>query len=112
MRRGSIWWASLGQPVRSGLGKRRPVVIVSSDELNASKITTVLAISVTTNLRLASAPGNVLLTVAESGLMQESVADVSQVITIDKSRRDEQVGYLPAAIVDRIDAGLRLVLGL
>ena len=111
MRRGSIWWASLGQPVSSGLGKRRPVVIVSSDELNASKITTVLAISVTTNLRLAAAPGNALRTVAESGLMQESVANVSQVITIDKSRRDEQVGYLPAAIVARIDAGLRLVLG-
>ena len=72
---------------------------------------TVLAISVTTNLRLAAAPGNVLLTVAESGLMQECVANVSQVITIDKSRRDEQVGYLPAAIVDRIDVGLRLVLG-
>ena len=112
MTRGSIWWASLGQQVRSGLGKRRPVVIVSSDELNASRIATVLAISVTTNLRLAAAPGNVLLTVAESGLMQESVANVSQVITIDKSRRDEQVGYLPAAIVDRSDVGLRLVLGL
>ena len=112
MRRGSIWWASLGQPVGSGPGKRRPVVIVSSDELNASKITTVLAISVTTNLRLAAAPGNVLVTVAESGLMQESVANVSQVITIDKSRRDEQVGYLPAAIVDRSDVGLRVVLGL
>lgn len=112
MRRGSIWWASHGQPVGSGLGKRRPVVIVSSDDLNASRIATDLVISVTTNLRMASAPGNVLLTVAESGLMQESVANVSQVITIDKSRRDEQVGYLPAAIVDRIDAGLRLVLGL
>ena len=112
MRRGSIWWASLGQPVSSGLGKRRQVVIVSSDELNASRIATVLAICVTTNLLLAAAPGHVLRTVAESGLMQESVADVSQVITIDKSRRDEQFGYLPAAIVDRSDAGLRLVLGL
>ena len=85
---------------------------VSSDELNSSKIVIVLVISVTTNLRLASAPGNILLTIAESGLMHESVANVSQVITIDKSRLDEQVAYLPAAIIDRIDAGLRLVLGL
>jgi mRNA interferase MazF len=69
-------------------------------------------ISVTANTCLASAPGNVLLTVAESGLAHESVANVSQVVTIGKSRLDEQVGDFPAAIVDWIEAGVRLVLGL
>lgn len=112
MRRGQIWWAALGQPIGPAPGLRRPVVVVSSDTFNQSEIRTVAIVSITSNLRLASSPGNVLLTVDDSGVPKESVANVSQVSAIDKSRLEEHVGYLPVATMNAIDRGLRLVLAL
>ena len=112
MRRGEIWWASLPDPQGSGPGFRRPVLVVQDNPFNESRIRTVVVAAVSSNLRLAEAPGNVLLNADESGLPRGSVINVSQVLTVDKSFLTEQVGVLRADVMARIDAGLKLVLGL
>lgn len=112
MQRGEVWWADLPRPVASEPGYRRPVLIIQSDEFNRSRIRTVIAAVLTTNLRLAEAPGNVLLTVDETDLPQDSVVNVSQVITIDKSFLIEQVSKVSDRVMLLIDEGLRLVLAL
>lgn len=112
IERGAIWWAELGAPRGSGPGFRRPVLIVQDDAFNRSRIGTTLAVVLTSNLRLLDAPGNVLVPAAESGLPKDSVANVSQVITLDRSDLSAEVGRLDAASQARVDAGLRLVLGL
>ena len=110
--RGEIWWASLPEPRGSGPGFRRPVVIVQSDPFNESLIGTVIVAVITSNLRLASAPGNVSLENRESGLPKDSVINISQILTVDKSFLTEQVSTLPDQVMIRLGAGLRLVLGL
>ena len=112
MNRGEIWWATLPSPRASEPGYRRPVLIVQSDAFNSSRIRTVIAAVITTNTRLAGAPGNVLLTLRESGLPKESVVNVSQVVTLDKSCLRERVGSLPRGRLRAVEAGLRLVLSL
>ena len=112
MRRGDIWWASLPDPHGSGPGYRRPVVIVQSDPFNESRINTVVVAAMTSNLNLTAAPGNVFVERSISKLPDDSVADVSQVLTIDKHLLTEEVGKLPDRILDTIDDGLRLVLNL
>jgi len=112
VRRGEIWWASLARPRGSEPGYRRPVVIVQSDDFNRSRIGTVVAVVLTSNLRLADAPGNVVLSRKATGLPRQSVANVSQVITIDKSFLAEKVQTLGHDSIAIIDEGLRLVLGL
>ncbi|MTJ47721.1 type II toxin-antitoxin system PemK/MazF family toxin [Dolichospermum sp. UHCC 0259] len=112
MQRGEIWWAELPIPVASEPGYRRPVLIIQSDEFNRSRIRTVIAAVLTTNLRLAEAPGNILVTTDETGLSQDSVVNVSQVITVDKSFLIEQVGQIDNSVMLLIDEGLRLVLAL
>lgn len=93
-------------------GYRRPVLIVQADNFNRSRIQTVLVVVLTSNLRLASAPGNVLLPARATGLSKDSVANVSQVITVDKSLLTEEVSQLSHKDMLRVDAGLRLVLSL
>ena len=110
MQRGEIWWASLRQPFGSEPGFRRPVLIVQDDAFNRSRIQTVIAIAITTNLELAKAPGNVLLPTRVTTLPRDSVANVSQLITIDKSFLSERVGSLPLDLQEQVDAGLRLIL--
>ena len=112
MRRGEIWWASLSAPRGSGPGYRWPVVVIQSDPFNESRIRTVVVAVVTSNLRLADAPGNVFLDRRETGLPRDSVVNVSQVLTLNKSFATEQVGTTPAQTMTAIDAGLRLVMGL
>ena len=112
MRRGEIWWASLPDPVGSEPGFRRPYIIVSANPFNVSRINTVIAVVVTSNLRLADAPGNVRLSARGTGLSKPSVANVSQVVTIDKSFLNEKVGRLPPSTLSAVDDGLRLALGL
>jgi len=112
MQRGEIWWAELPIPVASEPGYRRPVLIIQSDEFNRSRIRTVIAAVITTNLRLAQAPGNILVTTDETGLSQDSVVNVSQVITVDKSFLIEQIGQIDNSVMLLIDEGLRLVLAL
>ena len=112
MERGAVWWAELPDPVASEPGFRRPVVIIQSNAFNRSRIRTVVAVLLTSNLRLAEAPGNVLIAAADSGLPKDSVANVSQVITVDKGFLSRRSGRLPARVMKALDDGLRLVLSL
>ena len=97
---------------RLGPGYRRPVLVIQADDFNRSRIATVIVLVVTSNVKLALAPGNVLLSRRATGLPQDSVANVSQLITIDKRLLTEQAGRLPPKLLSQIEAGLRLVLAL
>jgi mRNA interferase MazF len=112
MERGAVWWAQLPAPAASEPGFRRPVVIVSSNPFNRSRIRTVVVVVLTSNLRLAEAPGNVPVAATESGLSKDSVANVSQVLTVDKGFLTERCGRLPSRVMRALDNGLRLVLAL
>ncbi len=112
MRRGEIWWASLPDPVGSMPGYRRPVLIIQSDTFNASAIKTIAVLSITSNLRLANSPGNLPITPKQSGLTRDSVVNVSQILTVDKAALTERVGTLSSRQMERVDEGVRLVLGL
>ena len=111
MKRGEIWWASMEEPRGSESGYHRPVVIVSSNEFNQSLIQTVIAAVVTSNLRLVDAPGNFKITKKHSNLKKDSVVNVSQLITLDKSFLTEQTGKLNSKHIDFLNEGIRLVLG-
>lgn len=108
---GDVWWAELSDPGGSGPGFRRPVVIVQGDAFNASRLATVVVVPLTSNLRWASAPGNVVLTAARTGLPRDSVANVSQVITVDRSLLSDRVGHLGDDVLSLILAGIDVVLG-
>jgi len=112
MKRGEIWWATLPKPYASEPGYKRPLLIVQSDDFNRSKIRTVIAVVITSDLRLAAAPGNVLLPRKISGLPRKSVVNVSQLITVDKSFLAEKVKNLPLDLLQEIEASIRIVLSL
>jgi mRNA interferase MazF len=112
MQRGEIWWASLRPPRGSEPGYRRPVLILQQDDFNRSHIATVIAVVLTSNLRLQAAPGNVLLRQRDSGLPKDSVANVSQLVTLDKSTLTDRVASVPTTKLKQIENGVRLVLGL
>lgn len=112
MKRGEIWWAELGLPEKSEPGYKRPVLIIQADGFNDSKINTVVCIALTSNARLSDAPGNLLLSRKESKLSKESVVNVSQIVTLDKTILVEKVSTLPTEIMDRIEKGVLLVLGI
>lgn len=108
---GEVWWADLPAPTGSGPGFRRPVVVVQGDALNRSRLATVVCVPLTSNLRWADAPGNVLLTARTTSLPKDSVANVSQVVALDKTLLAERVGKLSRAKVELVLAGLDVVLG-
>ena len=110
MQRGEIWWAELHDPVASEPGYRRPVLIIQSDDFNRSRIQTVIAVVLTTNLRLAAAPGNVLVAADDTKLPKDSVVNISQLITIDKSFLTERVSHVDDYIMLLVEDGLRTVL--
>lgn len=112
IRRGEIWWASLPAPAGSGPGFRRPLLIVSANAFNESRIRTVIAVVITSNLRLADAPGNVRLPAKRAGLTRASVANVSQLITVDKLTLGQRAGRLPQKLMAEVDQGIRQVLAL
>lgn len=112
IQRGEIWWAALPEPVGSEPGFPRPVLIIQSDDFNRSRIATVIAVAITSNLRLAQAPGNVWLPRKATSLPQDSVANVSQVITLDQGFLIERVGRLSANLLKQVEDGLRLVMSL
>ena len=112
VQRGEIWWADLRDPTGSEPGYRRPVLVVQADDFSRSRIASVIVVVVSSNLRLAQAPGNVLLSRRASGLPKDSVANASQVITLDKSFLTERVGALPRSVLQQVEDGLRLTLGL
>jgi mRNA interferase MazF len=109
--RGEVWWADLPNPAGSGPGFRRPVVVVQGEAFNRSRIATVVCVPLTSNLRWADAPGNVLLTAPSAGLPRDSVANVSQIVAIDRALLSERVGRLSARQLHLILAGIDIVLG-
>ena len=110
MKRGEVWWASLADPAGSGPGFRRPVLVVQKDAFNESRIATTVVVVITGNLHLADAPGNVFLPKKSTGLPKDSVANVSQIITIDKRFLTKQISNLPRPLYETVEAGLELVL--
>jgi len=112
IHRGDIWWASLIQPSGSEPGYRKPVLVVQSNDFNVSQIKTIIVVVITSNLKLATAPGNVLLKKKQTGLPKDSVANVSQLVTIDKTYLSDKVGQLNASHINKVEQGLKLVLSL
>ena len=108
---GEVWWADLGEPAGSGPGVRRPVVIVQGNPFNASALRTVVCVVLTSNLKWAEAPGNVMLPARATGLPKPSVANVSQVVTLDRDDLSERAGRLSASNLELVLAGIDIVLG-
>lgn len=108
---GEVWWADLAEPADSSPGFRRPVLVVQGDALNRSRIATVVCVTLTSNLGWADAPGNVLLPSKTSGLPKDSVANVSQLVTLDKRALTERVGKLSQGELNPVLAGIDVVLG-
>ncbi len=112
VRRGEIWWAELPEPKGSEPGYRRPVLVIQSDAFNRSRIRTVVVAAITSNLRLAQAPGNVALSRRRSGLPKDSVVNTSHILTLDRAFLGQRVGRVSTSKVVEVEQGLRLVLGL
>jgi mRNA interferase MazF len=112
VERGQVWWADLGEPAGSEPGFRRPVLVVQSDASNRSRLRTVVAVILTSNLRLVQAPGNVLIPAKVAGLPTDSVANVSQIITVDRDFLTEPAGRIRGQLLRDVESGLRLVLSL
>jgi mRNA interferase MazF len=112
MKRGEIYWANLEIPKGNEPGDRRPVLIIQSDLFNGSSIPTVMVAVLTTNLGLGKAPGNVVLKAEEAGLPRDSVVNVSQILTVNRSRLTDFVCELDPALQFSVDNGLRLAFDL
>lgn len=110
--RGDVWWADLPDPVASSPGGTHPVLVVQANAFNRSRLSTVVAVVLTSNLRLAEMPGNVLIAAREAGLPKPSVANVTQVITADKSFFRSRAGRIKPDTMERVEHGLSVVLGL
>ncbi len=108
---GDVWWADLPEPSGSGPGFRRPVIVVQGEALNRSRIATTACVPLTSNLGWADAPGNVLLTSRMTGLPRDSVANVSQMVALDKSVLTERAGRLSAAKTELVLSGIDVILG-
>jgi mRNA interferase MazF len=108
---GEIWWADLPDPVGSGPGFRRPILVVQGDALNRSRIATVVCVPLTSNLGYAQAPGNVPLRPRHTGLPKDSVANVSQLVVLDRTLLTERTGRLPRTQLDLVLSGIDVVLG-
>jgi len=108
---GDIWWVDLPAPRGSEPGVRRPVVVVQGDAVNRSRINTVVCVVLTSNLKWENAPGNVRLAAATTGLWRDSVANVSQLVTLDRSTLTERSGKLSIAQVELILSGIDVILG-
>jgi mRNA interferase MazF len=108
---GDVCWAELPDPVGSGPGFRRPVLVVQGDAFNRSRLATVVCVPLTSNLRWADAPGNVLLSGRSTGLPRDSVANVSQIIALDRSVLSDRVGRISRKQLALLFAGLDIMLG-
>jgi mRNA interferase MazF len=108
---GEVWWADLGEPVGSAPGFRRPVLIVQGDALNRSALATVVCVPLTSQLKWADAPGNVVLKPPETKLSKPSVANASQIVALDRGVLRRRVGRIPQARLASILLGIDVVLG-
>lgn len=112
IQRGEVCWIDFGEPRGSAPAKRRPAVIVQSDRYNASRISTVVVLPITSNTALARHPGNVFVPAEASGLPKDSVINVSQPMTVDRTYLDDTDVVLPDSLMGAVDAGLRRVVDL
>jgi mRNA interferase MazF len=112
IQRGDVWWADLRAPQGSEPAFRRPILIVQADAFNQSRLNTVIGVALTSNIRLVDAPGNVLLLKKVSGLPKDSVANVSQIVTVDRTFLSEKTGHITGQTWKSVETGLRLVLAL
>ncbi len=110
--RREVWWADLGEPQASEPGFRRPILVVQADAFNRSRLRTVIGVALTSNTRYLDAPGNVLLPASRTGLPRDSVANVTQLVTVDEEYLADRAGQIPRKLMSRVEVGLRLVLGL
>jgi mRNA interferase MazF len=108
---GDVWWADIGEPIGSAPGFRRPVVVVQCDAINRSRIGTVVCVPVTSNLKWAHAPGNVLLKADVTGLSRDSVANVSLIVALDRDQLTERAGKLPPRHLTAVINGIDAILG-
>jgi len=112
IERGAIYWADLGTPVGSRPANRRPILVISAETYNRSRLATVLAAVITSNTAAAAMPGNVFLPSATTALPRDSVVNVTALVTLNKVDLTDHVGTIPASLLDEVDRGLRRVLGL
>ena len=112
IRRGQIWWVDFGEPKGSKPGYRHPALVLQRDEVNASRLNTVVVCVLTSNRVMAAAPGNVLLTKRSTGLPRDCVANASQIATVNKSDLDTLAGSLPSSLLEQVNDGLRWCLKL
>lgn len=110
--RREVWWAELVEPRASEPGFRRPIVVIQADAFNRSRLRTVIGVALTSNTRHLDAPGNVILPGSVTGLSRDSVANVTQIVTLDEDLLDGRTGRIPRRLMRRVDSGLRLVLDL
>jgi mRNA interferase MazF len=110
--RGQVWWADLGLPRGSAPALRRPVLVVSDDDYNRSRLSTVTIVVLTSTARLASLPGNVAVSAEISGLQRDAVVNVTQVATVDRAALEERAGEIPPWVMTQVDDGLRRALAL
>ncbi len=110
--RGQVWWAELPNPIGSEPGFTRPVLVIQADSFNHSRISTVVVVAITSNLNLAKAPGNVSLPKGKSGLPKDSVANVSQISTLDKEALTEVIGSVDRLIMQQVEEGIKLLLNI
>ena len=108
---GDVWWADLPAPRGSAPGFRRPVVVMQGNALNRSRLSTAVCVALTSNLKWAAAPGNVLLDARTTGLPKTTVANVSQLVTLDRSTLEERAGKVPKKKLELILSGIDVVLG-
>jgi mRNA interferase MazF len=112
VRRGEIWWAELPEPSGSEPGHSRPVLIISDDRFNTTSLATVCVLYLYSNLSHTRHPGNVVLASRDTGLDRDSIANVTQLGTLDKQTVRRRIGAVPPTQMLWVDAGLRLALGL
>jgi mRNA interferase MazF len=111
VERREVWWAVLDDPGGADDdGFRRPLLIVQADSFNRSRLPTVLAVVLTSNVRLIDAPGNVLLSAGTTGLPEDTVANVTQLVTVDRDFLQERAGRIPPRTMARVESGIRLAL--
>ncbi|HBO83789.1 MAG TPA: type II toxin-antitoxin system PemK/MazF family toxin [Deltaproteobacteria bacterium] len=110
INQGDIYWINLVAPKGSEPGYRHPHVVIQNNIFNLSRINTIVVCALTSNLKRAAAPGNVLLKKGEGNLPKESVVNISQVITVNKSDLTEKIGSLPPAKLKEVIEGVKLLI--
>lgn len=110
VKQGDIYWVDLGEPTGSAPGYSHPHVVVQNDEFNSSQISTIVVCALTSNLKRASSPGNVLLNVGEGNLPKRSVVNISQISTVDRSQLQEKIGTLSNGRVREVLDGIYLLI--